>query len=302
MPRRPEVEAALLGLLHGPAELLPISSSAHAAALPWLLDWRVARWPPGRRKELQVALHAGTALALAADLIPPRQAWGVVALAAAPAGAAGLVGEEWVESKLGDPTTLPAGLLAGAAALVCADHAPGHRHGRMTARDAVWLGLAQALALAPGVSRTGATLAAARARGFSRPAASRLSFAVAGPVLLSATALKGARVAAALNETRVAAALEEGRVASTGSNVPPTRSRVGHALENACMPPTLEEALDAPAGATVALAAAMAASFVSARAARQLIGLERRRPLWPWAAERVALAVVILVVRYRRHR
>ena len=63
MPRA-ELEAALLGLLHGPAELLPVSSSGHVAAVPWLLGWEVAGWDGERRKELEVALHAGTAAAL----------------------------------------------------------------------------------------------------------------------------------------------------------------------------------------------------------------------------------------------
>jgi undecaprenyl-diphosphatase len=57
-------EALLLGLLHGPLELLPVSSSAHVAAIPALLDWEVDAWSGAARKELEVALHAGTAVAL----------------------------------------------------------------------------------------------------------------------------------------------------------------------------------------------------------------------------------------------
>ena len=57
--RRAEREALVLGLLHGPVELVPVSSSGHVAALPWLLAWEVARWDGARRKELQVALHGG---------------------------------------------------------------------------------------------------------------------------------------------------------------------------------------------------------------------------------------------------
>src|SRR5688572_850652 len=62
--RRTEREALALGLLHGPAELVPVSSSGHVTALPWLLRWDVAGWDGERRKELEVALHAGTAAAL----------------------------------------------------------------------------------------------------------------------------------------------------------------------------------------------------------------------------------------------
>src|SRR5947199_8273319 len=69
-PRRtPRVRHALaLGLLHGPAELLPISSSGHVALVPWLLDWPYARLDPELRKAFEVALHAGTAAALVVAL------------------------------------------------------------------------------------------------------------------------------------------------------------------------------------------------------------------------------------------
>ena len=133
------------------------------------------------------------------------------------------------------------------------------------ARDAALLGLAQAAALFPGVSRTGATLAAARALGYSREEASRLSFGVAGPVLAGATALKAWR----------------GR--------PWTHWR--------------------------APAAGAAAAFVATRVALRVFGVERREPLWPYAAERAVLAAALLArrpkgsdplrrprVRYRRSR
>lgn len=198
MWRRPEAQAALLGLLHGPAELLPVSSSGHVAALPWLLGWEISRWPGARRKELEVALHAGTAIALARDLVPARAELPLVAIASAPPVVVAFTCERFVEERLGGPRSLAAGLLAGSAALVLADRRPGARR-RADAGlvDAAWLGLAQATALVPGVSRTGATLAAARWRGFSRPEASRLSFVLAGPVVGGAAALKGARVARA---------------------------------------------------------------------------------------------------------
>ena len=57
-------EAVALGVLHGPAELLPISSSGHIALIPWLLDWRYNELDPELRKSFEVALHAGTAAAL----------------------------------------------------------------------------------------------------------------------------------------------------------------------------------------------------------------------------------------------
>jgi undecaprenyl-diphosphatase len=55
--RRADAEALALGLIHGPVEMVPVSSSGHVAALPWLLGWEVAGWEGARRKELEVALH-----------------------------------------------------------------------------------------------------------------------------------------------------------------------------------------------------------------------------------------------------
>ena len=202
--RRTDAEALALGLLHGPAELVPVSSSGHVAALPWLLGWEVAGWDGARRKELEVALHAGTAAALLALLRPARVRPGLVVTAALPPAIAGLALERRVEERLGTPAPLAAGLLAGAAALVLADRARSTRgDGDADWRDGAALGLAQATALVPGVSRSGATLAAARARGFGRADASRLSWEVALPVLLGASGLKGLRIAAARGAVRV---------------------------------------------------------------------------------------------------
>ena len=67
-------EAVALGLLHGPVELLPVSSSGHVTAVPWLLDWAVSCEDGSSRKALEVALHAGTAAALAGGERQPRGA------------------------------------------------------------------------------------------------------------------------------------------------------------------------------------------------------------------------------------
>ena len=263
MPRA-DAEAILLGLLHGPVELLPVSSSGHVAALPWLLGWEVAGWDGERRKELEVALHAGTAAALllvlrgeiAATLagLDGRRA-SLLAAALAPPALAGLALERRIEARLSTPGTLAAGLLAGSLALAAADRVPGARDDdHAGAADGLWLGAAQAAALVPGVSRNGATLAAARARGFRRPAASRLSWEVALPVLAGASALKTVRLARA------------------------------HDRRASLRP----------------LGAALVAAFASTLVAARRIGIERRGPLWPWAAWRAALAVVILAVRHNR--
>jgi undecaprenyl-diphosphatase len=193
--RRAELEALALGLLHGPVELVPVSSSGHVAALPWLLRWEIAGWDGARRKELEVALHSGSAAALLIVARPDQVRPLLLAAAFVPPAVIGLTLERAIEERLGTAETLAAGLLAGAAALVLADRAPARRRAAdASLADGLALGLAQAAALVPGVSRNGATLAAARARGFGRPEASRLSWEVAMPVLLGATALKGVRV------------------------------------------------------------------------------------------------------------
>jgi undecaprenyl-diphosphatase len=251
MPPQPELQAAALGLLQGCAELLPVSSSAHVAAVPRLLGWDALA--PARQKELEVALHFGALLALAPAFWRLAPSPRVLALSLAPPVVVGYVFERPIESRLGGPVGLACGLLCGAAALAGADRVPadaGRRGAPRAAtppRHALLLGVAQAAALAPGVSRTGATLAAARALGYSRSEASRLSFGVAGPVLAGATALKAWR----------------GR--------PWTHWR--------------------------GPAAGAAAAFVSTRAALAVIGIERRGPLWPYAAERAVLATALLAAR-----
>ncbi len=193
--RRAEVLA--LALLQGPAELLPVSSSGHLEAVPLLLGWHHAELSGERRKEVEVALHAGSAVALAVAFRRELRALepGVLALSMAPAAVAGLAGERAIEGRLGGPRSIAAGLLAGSAALLLADRAPRERGlADVSRRDGLALGLAQTCALVPGVSRSAATLAVARARGFRRRDAARLSRAVGVPVLTGAGALKAVRL------------------------------------------------------------------------------------------------------------
>jgi undecaprenyl-diphosphatase len=202
--RLPIGQAVLLGALHGPAELLPISSSGHVAVIPWLLGWRYDRLDAELRKSFEVVLHAGTAAALLLTLrgevdeavrgMDVRR-FTLIALSFAPPAFVGYTLERPIERRLGTPPTVAAGLLAGAAAMAIADRAPQTRsHGEAGLRDALWLGAAQACALLPGVSRNGATLAAARMRRFTREEANRLSRHVALPLIAGATALKTVRL------------------------------------------------------------------------------------------------------------
>jgi undecaprenyl-diphosphatase len=193
--RRAEVVA--LGAVQGPAELLPISSSGHVAALPVLLGWEHAGLTGSQRKEVEVALHAGGAVGLVVGLRRELMALplDVAVLSMIPTVGLAFLAEQWIEERLGGPRSLAAGLVAGSLAMVLADRRPGARLEEDAGPlDGVLMGLAQACALAPGVSRAGATLAAARALGFARPDAVRLSRGIGVPVIVGAAALKGLRL------------------------------------------------------------------------------------------------------------
>ena len=250
----------LLGLLHGPAELLPVSSSGHVALVPWLLDWPEAQLEPELRKSLEVVLHAGTAAALLIGLRHEvaqtlrdldRRRLALLGLSFLPPAIVGYALERPIERRLGTPGTIAAGLLCGSAAMVLGDWRPGppRPRERAGALDGLMLGLAQAASLMPGVSRNGATLAVARARGFDRADANALSRHVALPVIVGASALKGHRLA------------------RRGVQAPARR----------------------------ALAAGAVAAFASTLASTWLIRqVERDRSLAPYAAYRVALALLVI--------
>jgi undecaprenyl-diphosphatase len=219
------IETVALGLLQGPAELLPVSSSAHVGLLPWALRWHHASLDGAARKEVEVALHAGTAAVLAVAT-RGRLRWRLLAAATAPPALAGLVFERAIESRLGTPPSVALGLAAGALAMAAADRVPASRT-VATAADGLALGAAQALALVPGVSRSGATRAAARARGFSRADAAALSREVALPVLGGASALKGARLLARRPPLTTVGVLGAGAAAAAASTWAALRAERG---------------------------------------------------------------------------
>ena len=181
-----------------------MSSSAHLILVPWLFGWRWQEADPEARKSFEVAVHAGGAAALligqrrllASELrsFDLRRA-AVIALSFVPPAIVGYRFERHIESRLGGPGATAAGLVAGSLAMLIADRSPQDRGpGDAGALDGLALGVAQAAALAPGVSRNGATLAAARWRRFSRRHANLLSRTVALPVIVGATGLKGERL------------------------------------------------------------------------------------------------------------
>jgi undecaprenyl-diphosphatase len=196
--------AIVLGAVQGPTELLPVSSSGHLTLIPWLAGWDTDGRDAELQKSFEVALHAGAAGALlvgqrrviAEELrsFDARKA-AVLALSFLPSAICGLALERPIERRLGGPLPTAVGLLAGAAGMIMADRRPQVRdRGDATALDGLALGIAQAAALAPGVSRNGATLTAARWRGFTRKHANMLSRTVALPVIVGAAVLKGIRL------------------------------------------------------------------------------------------------------------
>jgi undecaprenyl-diphosphatase len=199
--------AVALGLAQGPTELLPVSSSAHTTLIPLLAGWPYAELDDELRKSFEVALHAGAGIALALDMRGElREAAGeltggrlvVIALSLAPPVLAGLVLRSPIERRLGGPRSIAAALAGGGFAMALADMRAGagtRRRHDACPRDGLALGLAQAVALIPGVSRYGATLTATRARGFARGDARTLSWHAALPVILGASALEGTRLA-----------------------------------------------------------------------------------------------------------
>jgi undecaprenyl-diphosphatase len=206
-------QALVLGIVQGATELLPISSSGHLILIPWLGDWQFLEANPEFNKTFDVALHLGTLVAVVlyfrreiATLIAAwlatlrrreirapeeRIAW-YVAAATVPAALAGAVGESFVQERLGEPWQIAVLLAVFGVGLWIADRAPERRDmAGLGFRSAVSIGLAQALALAPGVSRSGVTISAARALGVDRDSAARFSFLLLVPVVLGAVLYKG---------------------------------------------------------------------------------------------------------------
>ena len=233
LPRRrrrlPLGQAVGLGLLQGPAELLPISSSGHLVLVPALLGWSYVELDDELRKSFEVALHAGTAFALmialrheVVEVVRELDARRLVrhALEFIPPGAAALVFERPIERRLGSARGVAVAQVAGGVGLAAADSCAAVRsHRDAGAGDALAIGLAQACALAPGVSRNGATLTAARLLRFERPAANRLSRHAALPIILAAAGLKGYRLWRRGLPRELAAPFAAGAAAAFGSTL-----------------------------------------------------------------------------------
>jgi undecaprenyl-diphosphatase len=227
--RLPLEHAIALGAIQGPTELLPVSSSGHLTLVPAMLGWRYRELDPEIRKSFEVALHAGGALALLIGLRKEvaeyLRSFGfrnlvTLSVSFAPAAVTALRFERSIERRLGEPAPVAIALLAGSVAMTIADGRPEERSRDETGLgDALVIGMAQALALAPGVSRNGATLTAARWRRFRRADANVISRQVALPVIVGASILKGARLATRTLPEGVGAGMAAGAVSAFGSTL-----------------------------------------------------------------------------------
>jgi undecaprenyl-diphosphatase len=214
-------QAFLLGVLQGATEFLPVSSSGHLVLVPWLLNW------PASSLAFDVVAHWGTAMAVIVyfwrDWVTlVRETWaflknrvsGIVAketglvgknpvsadvrlaffivLGTIPAALLGYLLEDFFEAMFARPVAAACFLIVTAAILTFSERLGRRERDLDTLNwlDALIIGLAQALAIFPGISRSGSTIAAGLTRGLKRESAARFSFLLSTPIILGAGLLK----------------------------------------------------------------------------------------------------------------
>ena len=206
----PLFQVVILAVVQGITEFLPISSSAHLALLPWLLHWK------DQTLVFDIALHAGTLAAvllyfwrdwfqIAAqgfglrfgsdrELEQNRRLLWFLAAATIPVGISGLLLERYAEGVWRHNRVLIGGMLVLIGLLMLVAERLGRRTkglGKLSFADAMVIGVAQAVAVVPGTSRSGITISAGLFRGLDRPAAARFSFLIATPAIAAAAAKGG---------------------------------------------------------------------------------------------------------------
>jgi len=200
------LQAIILGIVQGLTEFLPISSSAHLVLVPALLGWQI---PQDFNFIFDVIVQMGTLIAVIiffwkdiADIIkavcngirekapfkdPMARVGWLVVLATIPAGMIGILIKPLVESAFSSPTATALMLVVTAVILFVAERIGKRTRDlpKLTWIDAVWVGLAQALSIFPGISRSGATISAGLVRGLKREGAARFSFLMSIPIMIA---------------------------------------------------------------------------------------------------------------------
>jgi undecaprenyl-diphosphatase len=188
------LEAIVLGIVQGFTEFLPVSSTAHLVLFPWFFNWS------GELNTLtfDIALHAGTLLALLLcfwkdwiDLILRKQRiFLLIVLASIPAGIAGFFLNDLAEHELRSPLLISVMLVVVGFVMLIAEKAYKYKDiENTTLGDAIIIGIAQAIAIIPGVSRSGITISAGLFSGFKREASARFSFLLSTPIIAGAAVL-----------------------------------------------------------------------------------------------------------------
>jgi len=201
------LQAFILGIVQGATEFLPISSSGHLVLVPWITGWNL---DPDATFVFDVLVQWGTLVAVFVyfwqDIITLLQAvlqgirtgkpfedpharlgWFIV-LASVPAAVAGLLLKNLVANAFNNPAVVSGFLLLTALLLFLGDHFSQRARNlqQLSWQDALWIGFSQVLALFPGVSRSGSTIAGGLFRGLERKEAARFSFLMSIPVMLGA--------------------------------------------------------------------------------------------------------------------
>jgi len=211
------LQAIILGIVQGITEFAPISSSGHLILVPWALGWDIV-YDPALNKTFDVALHLGTLLgavvyfrtdlwhyltafvgscrARAIRSTDERLAWALI-VGTIPGVIAGASLESVIQEKLGQPVLVAMMLAVMGVILYVVDRVVREDRGldSIRPRTGLFLGVAQALALQPGVSRSGITITAGRSIGLDRATAARFSFLLALPIIAGAGLYKGIGVA-----------------------------------------------------------------------------------------------------------
>ncbi len=213
------LHAIILGIVQGLTEFLPISSSGHLILVPWLLGWNVFHGNENLNKTFDVALHLGTFVAAIAyfrrEVVVIVRAWlrslarrsvktpderlaWLLLVSTIPAGLVGVAFESFVEDRLGKPWLICVMLIVFGLVMLAVDiTARANKHmDDLRFGGALGIGVAQAIALSPGVSRSGITMVTGLLLGLDRESAARYSFLLSVPVVGGAAVLKLGQLAA----------------------------------------------------------------------------------------------------------